>query len=165
MSQAAGQLLNRVLMVPPKHFSVEYTINPWMGGIVNKEKANEQWNSLKGAIEKEGVQVLTMDQTPGLPDQVFVCNSGLVYNNKVYLSKFRHKERLVLDCLGIDVISISSKFDVLWFKKLFTFLLRLITKHRKEMEDKQVYAIAYEFELRREVVGRFREANESSKDE
>ncbi|KAK6044849.1 Amidinotransferase [Cooperia oncophora] len=34
-----------------------------------------------------------MEQTPGLPDQVFVCNSGLVYNNKVYLSRFRHKER------------------------------------------------------------------------
>uniref|UniRef100_A0A0K0DH47 Amidinotransferase n=1 Tax=Angiostrongylus cantonensis TaxID=6313 RepID=A0A0K0DH47_ANGCA len=93
MSQAAGQLLKRVLMVPPKHFSVEYTINPWMGGVVDKEKAYKQWSSLKEAIEKEGVQVLTMDQTPGLPDQVFVCNSGLVYNNKVYLSKFRHKER------------------------------------------------------------------------
>ncbi|KAJ1367456.1 hypothetical protein KIN20_028369 [Parelaphostrongylus tenuis] len=80
-------------MVPPKHFSVEYTINPWMGGVVDKEKAHEQWNSLKKAIEKEGVQVLTMEPSPGLPDQVFVCNAGLVYNNKVYLSKFRHKER------------------------------------------------------------------------
>ncbi|KAK5979003.1 Amidinotransferase [Trichostrongylus colubriformis] len=90
---SAAQLMKRVLMVPPKHFTVEYNINPWMGGVVDKVKAFEQWNALKSAIEKEGVEVLTMDQTPGLPDQVFVCNSGLVYNNKVYLSKFRHKER------------------------------------------------------------------------
>ncbi|KAK6044288.1 Amidinotransferase [Cooperia oncophora] len=93
MSNSAAQLMKRVLMVPPKHFTVEYNINPWMGGVVNKPKAFEQWNSLKSAIEKEGVEVLTMEQTPGLPDQVFVCNSGLVYNNKVYLSRFRHKER------------------------------------------------------------------------
>ncbi|EYC28458.1 hypothetical protein Y032_0007g3233 [Ancylostoma ceylanicum] len=93
MSRAAGQLLKRVLMVPPQHFTVEYTINPWMGGVVDKAKAFEQWNSLKTTIEKEGVQVLTMDQTQGLPDQVFVCNSGLVHNNNVYLSRFRHKER------------------------------------------------------------------------
>ncbi|KIH67751.1 Amidinotransferase [Ancylostoma duodenale] len=93
MSRAAGQLLKRVLMVPPQHFTVEYTINPWMGGVVDKAKAFEQWNSLKSIIEKEGVQVLTMEQTQGLPDQVFVCNSGLVHNNNVYLSRFRHKER------------------------------------------------------------------------
>ncbi|VDO24244.1 unnamed protein product [Haemonchus placei] len=86
-------LMKRVLMVPPKHFTVEYNINPWMGGVVDKAKAYTQWKALKSAIEKEGVEVLTMEQAPDLPDQVFVCNSGLVYNDKVYLSKFRHKER------------------------------------------------------------------------
>ncbi|CAJ0607520.1 unnamed protein product [Cylicocyclus nassatus] len=93
MSRAAGQLLKRVLMIPPQHFTVEYNINPWMGGVVDKQKAMEQWTALKKTIEKEGVQVLTTDQVKGLPDQVFVCNSGLVHNNSVYLSKFRHKER------------------------------------------------------------------------
>ncbi|CAB3411461.1 unnamed protein product [Caenorhabditis bovis] len=92
-AKSAAHLIKRVLMVPPKHFTVEYNINPWMGGVVDKAKAQQQWESLKNAIEKQGVQVLTMDQTKGLPDQVFVCNSGLVYNNKVYLSRFRHKER------------------------------------------------------------------------
>ncbi|CAJ0585490.1 unnamed protein product, partial [Mesorhabditis spiculigera] len=91
--RAAGQLIKRVLMVPPEHFTVEYAINPWMGGVVDKAKANQQWNALKSAIEKEGVQVLTLEQQKGLPDQVFVCNSGLVLGDKVYLSRFRHKER------------------------------------------------------------------------
>uniref|UniRef100_A0A0M3HHX3 Glutaredoxin domain-containing protein n=1 Tax=Ascaris lumbricoides TaxID=6252 RepID=A0A0M3HHX3_ASCLU len=95
MSHAVSQLLKRVLMVPPKHFTVEYSINPWMGGVVDKAKAFEQWNLLKSAIEKEGVEVkpkvLTLEQAQGLPDMVFVCNSGLVLNDKVYLSRFRHK--------------------------------------------------------------------------
>ncbi|VDK18510.1 unnamed protein product, partial [Anisakis simplex] len=110
MNRAVGQLLKRVLMVPPKHFTVEYTINPWMGGVVDKQKAFDQWNTLKSVIQKTGVEaseifnaytdssikstnVLTLDQVQGLPDMVFVCNSGLVLNNKVYLSRFRHKER------------------------------------------------------------------------
>lgn len=92
-AKSAAHILKRVLMVPPKHFTVEYTINPWMGGVVDKQKAHQQWNSLKSAIENAGVPVLTMEQTEGLPDQVFVCNSGLVYDDQVYLSRFRHKER------------------------------------------------------------------------
>ncbi|KAK5968727.1 hypothetical protein GCK32_020505 [Trichostrongylus colubriformis] len=93
MLQAAGQQLKRVLMVPPKHYNIEYKINPWMGGLIDKNKAFKQWSLLKSAIEKRGVEVLTMDQVPGLSDQVFVCHSGLVLRNRVYLSRFRHKER------------------------------------------------------------------------
>ncbi|MFH4979769.1 hypothetical protein AB6A40_006478 [Gnathostoma spinigerum] len=91
--ESVPQLLKRVLMVPPKHFTVEYSINPWMGGTVDQSKAMQQWNELKAAIEKQGVEVLTLEQVEGLPDMVFVCNSGLVLGNKVYLSKFHHKER------------------------------------------------------------------------
>ncbi|KAK6047054.1 hypothetical protein COOONC_15443 [Cooperia oncophora] len=57
MLQAAGQLLKRVLMVPPKHYNIEYKINPWTGGQIDESKAFEQWNSLKAAIEKQGVEV------------------------------------------------------------------------------------------------------------
>ncbi|KAH7718871.1 Amidinotransferase [Aphelenchoides avenae] len=93
MKRAVSDVIQRVLMVPPKHFTVEYAINAWMGGVVDKQRAHAQWDQLKGAIEKEGVEVLTLDQVQGLPDMVFVCNSGIVRDNKVYLSKFRHKER------------------------------------------------------------------------
>lgn len=34
-----------------------------------------------------------MKKLKGLPDMVFVCNSGLAYRNGVYLSRFKHKER------------------------------------------------------------------------
>ncbi|GMS84364.1 hypothetical protein PENTCL1PPCAC_6539, partial [Pristionchus entomophagus] len=93
MARAAGQLMKRVLMVPPQHFTVTYSINPWMGGVVDKSKAFTQWNALKKAIEDEGVEVLTLDQDSKLPDMVFVCNSGLVHKDSVYLSRFAHKER------------------------------------------------------------------------
>uniref|UniRef100_A0A914E4X9 Amidinotransferase n=1 Tax=Acrobeloides nanus TaxID=290746 RepID=A0A914E4X9_9BILA len=104
--RAVSELLQRVLMVPPQHFTVEYAINPWMGGVVNKEKAMKQWKDLKLAIENEGVKVLTLDQVQGLPDMVFVCNSGIIYQDRVYLSRFRHKERTG-----------EQKHYLEWFKK------------------------------------------------
>jgi N-dimethylarginine dimethylaminohydrolase len=93
MARAVSDALRRVLMVSPKHFTVEYAINPWMGGTVNKALAQKQWDQLKGAIEDQGVQVLSLDQTPGLPDMVFVCNSAIVLDNKAYLGSFRHEQR------------------------------------------------------------------------
>ena len=84
----------QALMVPPQHFAVEYSINPWMGGTVDAAKAMAQWKQLKSTLELNGVEVLTLDQVKGLPDMVFVCNSGLVApGRRVYLSHFRHKER------------------------------------------------------------------------
>ena len=64
-----------------------------MGGKVDQPKAQKQWDSLKAAIEKQGVKVLTLDPVKGLPDMVFVCNSGIINDKNVYLSKFRHPER------------------------------------------------------------------------
>ncbi|VDN34185.1 unnamed protein product [Gongylonema pulchrum] len=57
-----------------------------MAGDVQRDKAHQQWNSLKDAV-------YTIDPVKGLPDMVFVCNAGLAYDNKIYLSRFRHKER------------------------------------------------------------------------
>lgn len=80
-------------MCEPTHFDIEYNINPWMGGDVDKEEAYQQWKSLKDAITAQGVEVLTIEPVKGLPDMVFTCNAGLVYHNKVYVARFRHKER------------------------------------------------------------------------
>ena len=38
-----------------------------MGGVVDKAKAYRQWEDLKGAIEKEGVKVITMFSILGNP--------------------------------------------------------------------------------------------------
>lgn len=49
---------------------------------------------------------MTLEQEEGLPDMVFSCNSGLVFNNKVYLAKFRNPQR-----------EGEQKHFASWFKK------------------------------------------------
>ncbi|KAF7638637.1 hypothetical protein Mgra_00002015 [Meloidogyne graminicola] len=95
MKKATNETIKKVLMVPPKYFTVKYSINPWMKQNikVDKQKAMEQWNVLKKSIEEEGIKVLTLNQIDGQPDMVFACNSGLVYGNKIFLSKYRYAER------------------------------------------------------------------------
>lgn len=93
-----GDVLQKVLMVRPDHFDILYQINPWMGGLVDKEKAFEQWNALKKGVEDAGLKVEVMNDVEGLPDMVFACNSGLTYcdemgNKKFYLARNRTKER------------------------------------------------------------------------
>ncbi|CAI4232101.1 unnamed protein product [Auanema sp. JU1783] len=94
MPKSPAETLQRILMVPPKHFTVEYAINPWMGGVVDKDLATKQWNNLKNIVTSLNVEVLELEQLKELPDQVFVCNSGVVCGNNVYVSKFRYKERV-----------------------------------------------------------------------
>jgi len=93
-------------MVPPKYFDVEYSINPWMdvSGHVDRTLAQQQWENLRRAIEKTGYIVETLEPVEGQPDMVFICDSGIVYKNKVYLSKFRYAER-----------SGEQKHQVQWF--------------------------------------------------
>lgn len=38
----------------------QYKINEFMGGVVDKMLARKQWDSLKTAIEEQGVQVLNL---------------------------------------------------------------------------------------------------------
>ena len=81
-------------MCPPNHFSIEYSINPWMKGEdVDINKAHKQWNFLKSFLEDLGAEVKTIDPHPDYPDMVFTANAGVVHNNSVVLSNFKHKER------------------------------------------------------------------------
>jgi len=82
-------------MCAPDYFGVHYVINPWMEG--NRGKADhalvvKQWSGLKRAIEAHGEVVLIVPQ-PGLPDQVFTANAGMVLKEKVVVSRFREPER------------------------------------------------------------------------
>ena len=72
----------RVLMTSPDHFRVEYVINPHMAGHVgdvDPERARRQWDALKEAYERLGVEVTVMAGVPGLPDMVFCANQTLPY--------------------------------------------------------------------------------------
>jgi ornithine--oxo-acid transaminase len=98
---AYGRLPNPVvnqptfLMCPPTLYDVNYVINPWMAGNVNRssrQRAKNQWKALHSALAKIAA-VLIVEPQPGWPDMVFTANAGLVFDGIVALSSFYHPER------------------------------------------------------------------------
>jgi len=83
------------LMCPPRHYEVDYVINPWMAGNLHRssrERATEQWEQLHSAL-RQIARVEIVDPQPGSPDMVFTANAGLVRDGIVALSSFHHRER------------------------------------------------------------------------
>lgn len=85
----------RYLMCEPKHFAVEYVINPWMDPSqpLDTALALAQWTAIKEAYESVGHTVETIDPVPGLPDMVFSANSGTVIDGRVLGARFRAPQR------------------------------------------------------------------------
>jgi N-dimethylarginine dimethylaminohydrolase len=87
--------MKRFLMCEPKFFDVCYVINPWMEGNlgkVNKQLARQQWQNLHNIVARLA-SVSLIAPVAGLPDMVFTANAGLVHNNEIIVSSFRHAER------------------------------------------------------------------------
>lgn len=85
-----------VLMCRPTHFDVAYVINPWMKKekVVDRNKAQFQWNSLKQAIEQFlGKTVQTVAPQKDLPDMVFATDQGIVLNGIFVKSNFYYQQR------------------------------------------------------------------------
>lgn len=85
----------RYLMCPPRHFAVDYVINPWMDPTqpVSADKAVAQWTELRDTYRRLGHTVEEIDAQPGLPDMVFAANSGTVVDGRVLGSRFRAPQR------------------------------------------------------------------------
>lgn len=83
------------LMCPPKRFTVEYSINPWMDPTVPVDTglAMAQWSNLVETFRELGHTVHEIEPEPGLPDMVFAANSGVVLDGRVLGAKFRSDER------------------------------------------------------------------------
>jgi N-dimethylarginine dimethylaminohydrolase len=82
-------------MCPPTLYDVNYVINPWMEGNVNRSSrrnATQQWEQLHAALERLA-RVELVEQQAGSPDMVFTANAGLVRKGVVALSSFLHPER------------------------------------------------------------------------
>lgn len=89
-------------MCSPTHYSVAYSINPWMDltNDVDWRKARKQWQDLHHLIIRLGGYVELIDPQPGLPDMVFTANAGFIlpkYRNvvvpEIIPSRFEHEER------------------------------------------------------------------------
>jgi ornithine--oxo-acid transaminase len=82
-------------MCHPKHYEVDYVINPWMAGNVHRssrQRATQQWEQLHSAL-RQIARVELVEPQPGSPDMVFTANAGLVRDGIVALSSFHHRER------------------------------------------------------------------------
>jgi len=77
-------------MCPPTLYDVNYVINPWMAGNVNRSSrrnATRQWEQLHAALT--GVAcVELLEQQAGSLEIVFTANAGLVGKVVVALSRF-----------------------------------------------------------------------------
>jgi lysine-ketoglutarate reductase/saccharopine dehydrogenase-like protein (TIGR00300 family) len=86
---------SRFLMCPPAHFQVDYVINAWMEGNVdraNRTLAAEQWDRLHSILSRQGT-IEIVAPLAGSPDMVFTANAGLVLGEQAVVSKFLHRER------------------------------------------------------------------------
>ncbi|MFM1800347.1 MAG: L-arginine deiminase ArcA [Cyanobacteriota bacterium] len=85
----------RFLMCAPTHYAVDYVINPWMEGNVqraSRQVAEEQWRRLQALLASRA-SVELIGPEPGLPDLVFTANAGVVVGDRVVLARFFHPER------------------------------------------------------------------------
>jgi N-dimethylarginine dimethylaminohydrolase len=90
----------RFLMCNPQHFTVSYSINPWMDphawAKADRSLHNAvqgQWASFRKALLNEGAAIELLEPRPGLPDLVFTANAAVVLDGKALLARFRHPER------------------------------------------------------------------------
>lgn len=90
----------RVLMCPPDHFSVAYSINPWMdpASWASEEQAlaaesRREWEGLHRVLQERGAAIELITPALGLPDLVFTANGAVVLDGVALLAHFRHAER------------------------------------------------------------------------
>ncbi|WP_460800849.1 dimethylargininase [Microbacterium sp. GXF6406] len=85
----------RYLMCRPEHFTVSYTINPWMEPArpTDTARALAQWQTLYDLYRELGHEVELIEPLAGYPDMVYTANGGFVIDGRAYVPKFRFVER------------------------------------------------------------------------
>ncbi|MFK4762252.1 dimethylargininase [Microbacterium sp. ZW T5_45] len=85
----------RYLMCRPEHFTVNYSINPWMEPAkpTDTAKAVAQWQKLYDLYLELGHEVELIEPLAGYPDMVYTANGGFLIDGRAYVPKFRFEER------------------------------------------------------------------------
>lgn len=83
-------------MCPPRHFDVNYSINPWMDPTkpVDAGLAMAQWERLRDVYLSLGHKVELIEPVAGLPDMVFAANGATVVDGQVLVARFRYPQRV-----------------------------------------------------------------------
>lgn len=98
MSETASariQHKRRYLMCRPEHYTVSYSINPWMepANPTDTALAVAQWQKLYDTYIELGHEVELIDPLPGYPDMVYTANGGFLIDGIAYGPSFRYVER------------------------------------------------------------------------
>ncbi|MEU9070393.1 dimethylargininase [Streptomyces sp. NPDC048109] len=95
MTESRVPRRRRFLVCEPRHFAVQYAINPWMSTDrpVDVIRALDQWQALVDTYRAHGHTVDTVAPVPGLPDMVFAANCAVVVGGRVFGSLFHAPER------------------------------------------------------------------------
>jgi N-dimethylarginine dimethylaminohydrolase len=109
----------KVLLVKPTYFSVEYVINPHMEGHignVDKLQAQNEWEHLKSAYEELGFYVHVEEGKRGYPDMVFCANQSLPNitkgGKKEVIMSVMHSEQRKGEVPPIQKVYQESSYDI-----------------------------------------------------
>jgi len=82
-------------MCPPTYFDVTYAINPWMDTSepVDRERALQQWSTLRQTYLDLGHAVELLEPVPGLPDMVFAANGALTIDDVALIAQYAYPQR------------------------------------------------------------------------
>ncbi len=90
----------RILMCAPDHFTVSYSINPWMDPAQWAERsdaltgtARREWRGLHRRLKKLGATIELVPAIADLPDLVFTANAAVIMDGIALVARFRHPER------------------------------------------------------------------------
>ena len=83
------------LLCPPVYFDIEYSINPWMHieEKVNRSDVLNEYRHLKKLYDKLNVPYDELTPTNGLPDQVYITDTGHPTGKLFIKSNFRYGQR------------------------------------------------------------------------
>jgi N-dimethylarginine dimethylaminohydrolase len=71
-------MVNSALMCPPTFFDVREVKNPYMGAPIDHDRAQQQWENLRQALQESGLTVELIDPVKDLDDMVFAANQVFV---------------------------------------------------------------------------------------
>jgi N-dimethylarginine dimethylaminohydrolase len=101
-------MTQHVLLCEPKHFRIDYEINPWMrrANAVDWTRAQAQWQGLHRTLLDLGVRAELAEQRPEVPDMTFTANAGVVAGNRFIPANFRFRER-----------QLEEPYFIAWFRE------------------------------------------------
>lgn len=109
----------KVMLVKPTYFDVEYVINPHMQGNigdVNKNTASKEWEKLKQTYKDNGLYVHEVKGAEGYPDMVFCANQSLPYikpdGTKQVLMSIMHAEQRKGEVPHIEDVYKDSSYEI-----------------------------------------------------